>query len=319
MHVIRFRAPFVFAVLFASAAVFAGAQTTIYVCANPATGAMCLSTVGAKCPAKQVKLGWNIIGPAGPPGPKGATGSTGAQGPAGPAGSRGPAGPTGSQGPAGSQGPTGPTGPQGPAGPGNRVFVSSIGDGTPAHAASITLNAPNLIPYQVVAMPLSGNSTAPFVATVDGTTGNQFLLGSSSQATSYYYSGIVQIFPTQVTLTKAYGAMSFDSMNFFLNFTASFQAQLYHYRIAGGGATFAPVSGAVCQFSPTSGGGPNYLYSYQGFSSACSNASFSETFQPGEGAFWVVSVTANLFSGQTTLQSTAANVVQMDVSMSVSE
>jgi Collagen triple helix repeat (20 copies) len=317
MQVIRARAPFALAVLFASAAVFAGAQTAIYVCANPATGAMVLSTVGAKCPEKQVKLGWNIIGPAGPAGPKGATGSTGAPGPAGPAGSQGPAGPTGSQGPAGSQGPTGPTGPQGPAGPGNRMFVSSVGDGTVEHSASITLNGPNLTPYQMLVMPLSGHSTAPFIATIDATSGNQFFLGSSTEGTLYNYSGIVQIFPQQVTLTKAFGELSFDSVSpLFNGYTVSFQAQLYHYRIVGGGASFTPVPGAVCQFAPAGGGGPNYPFAQPGFSSACSNTSFSETFQPGDGAFWAISATVNM---QGLPWTGLGPTVQMDVSMSASE
>jgi hypothetical protein len=320
MQVIRARAPFALAVLFASATVFAGAQTAIYVCANPATGAMVLSTVGAKCPEKQVKLGWNIIGPAGPAGPKGATGSTGTQGPAGPAGSQGPAGPTGSQGPAGSQGPTGPTGPQGPAGPGNRVFTSSVGDGTDAHAASITLALPHLTPYQLLAMPLSGHSTAPFVATVNSLSGNQFFLGTAADGTLYNYSGLVQVFPTQVTLTKAYGAFSFDSTpSTFITFTVSFQAQLYHYKVVGGGATFAPVAGAVCTFSPTSGGGPNYMFTAPGVANSCSNTSFSETFLPGEGAFWVFSANTTLQPLQTQLLTSGSNTVLVDVSMSASE
>jgi hypothetical protein len=293
MQVVRSRALIVIAMLFASATLFAEAQSTIYVCADQKTGIMTMSSATAKCAPKHTKLCWNVTGPTGPAGP------------AGPAGSPGQAGDTGS------------IGPVGPQGPGNRVFTSSIGDGTPDHAASITLAAPNLVPYQLLVMPLSGHSTAPFVATVDNNSGNQFYLGSSSAGTLYTYSGIVQIFPTQVTLTKAFGALSFDGMNLILAGTLTFQAQLYHYRIVGGGASFAPVSGAVCTFSPTGGGGPNYTFALPGFSSSCSNTSFSETFQPGEGAFWVFSVTENPPPGQP-LSSTATNVL-VDVSISAAE
>jgi hypothetical protein len=194
-----------------------------------------------------------------------------------------------------------------------------VGDGTPAHSASITLNAPNLLPYQVLAMPLSGNSTAPFVATVSSDTGGQFYLGSTTQGTQYTYSGIVQLFPTQVTLTKAFGALTFDNMNIFINFMASFQAQLYHYKVVGGGASFASVPGTTCQFSPTGGGGPLYQYVLPGFSNACSNTSFSETFLPGEGGFWVVSATVSVPPGQQLFSTLPTPIVQMDVSMSTSE
>ncbi len=312
MQVIRARAPFLIAAVLMSATLFAGAQSsTIYVCANLANGCLTLSSATAKCPAKQIKLFWNVTGPAGPQGARGATGSTGPQGPAGPSGSPGPAGPTGD---------TGPPGPTGPQGPGNRIFTSSVGDGTLAHAASITLNVPNLTPYQYLVMPLSGHSATPFIATINNISGNQFFLGSSSDGTLYNYSGIVQIFPTQVTLTKAYGALSFDSTpSTFLTFTVSFQAQLYHYKVVGGGATFAPVAGAVCTFSPTSGGGPNYVFTASGFANSCSNTSFSETFLPGEGAFWVFSANTTLQPLQTQLLSNGSNTVLVDVSMSVAE
>ncbi len=293
MQVNRSRAPIVIAILFASAAAFAEAQSTVYVCADQKTGMMTLSSATAKCGPNHIKLCWNVTGPTGPAGPKG------------PAGSQGPAGDTGS------------TGPIGPQGPGNRVFTSSVGDGTPDHAASITLAAPNQTPYQLLVMPLSGHSTAPLVATVDNNSGNQFYLGSSSAGTLYTYSGIVQIFPTQVTLTKAFGALSFDGTNIIFAGTLTFQAQLYHYRIVGGGASFAPVPGAICTFSPTGGGGPNYMFALPGFSSSCSNTSFSETFLPGDGAFWVFSVTENPPPGQP-LSSAATNVL-VDVSISAAE
>jgi hypothetical protein len=293
MQVLRCRAPYVLALLFLSAIACAQAQNTIYACANRKSGYLRLTTATARCIPFETKVSWNVTGPPGPQGPPGQNGAPGTDG---------------------SQGPAGPAGPQGP---GNRVFVSSIGDGTVAHAANITLVAPNTIPYQVVAMPLSGNSTAPFVATINNNSGNQIYLGSSTDGTLSFYSGIVQIFPTQITLTNAYGAMSFDNTNIFITFTTTFQAQLYHYRIVGGSATFAPVQGAVCQFSPTAFSAPNYFILAPGFSNACANTSFSETFQPGDGAFWVFSATVTPVSGQT-LPSTLPKVL-VDVSMSAAE
>jgi hypothetical protein len=197
------------------------------------------------------------------------------------------------------------------------MFFSSVGDGTTGHAASLTLASPGQ-PYTVLAMPISGNSTAPFVTTVGPVTAWQLFLGQG--ASIYYYSGLVQIFPEQVTLTKAYGALSFDSSAFFETFTATFQAQLYHYSVVGGGGTFAPVAGAICQFYPTSNAASPYRATYefvsQGFSNVCSTAPFSETFQPGDGAFWVVSTTVNLLPDQTFLD---PGPILLDVSLSASE
>jgi hypothetical protein len=197
------------------------------------------------------------------------------------------------------------------------MFFSSVGDGTTGHAASLTL-APSGQPYTVLAMSITGNSTAPFVTTVGPVTGGQLYLGQGSNI--YYYSGLVQIFPAQVTLTKAYGALSFDSFAFFQTFTSTFQAQLYHYSIVGGGGSFAPVAGAICQFYPTSNAASTQRTSYmmvsQGFSNACSTTSFSETFQPGDGAFWVVSSTVNLYPEQPFVD---PGPILLDVSLSVSE
>jgi hypothetical protein len=167
-------------------------------------------------------------------------------------------------------------------------------------------------------MPISGNSTAPFVTTVGPDTAGQLYLGQGPNI--YYYSGLVQIFPEQVTLTKAYGALSFDSFAFFVTFTATFQAQLYHYSVVGGGGSFAPVAGAICQFYPTgNAASPNrttYEMVSQGFSNACSSAAFSETFQPGDGAFWVVSTTVNLYPEQPFVD---PGPILLDVSLSASE
>jgi len=193
--------------------------------------------------------------------------------------------------------------------------MAGVGDGTNAHAGTITLIPPTgAPPYTVLPMPISGTTLSPASATISSLTGDQFALGDYS----YFYAGIVQIFPTQITLTKAYGAMAFENSNplFFPDFTATFQAQLYHYSIQGGGATFAPVAGAVCEFSPTGGGGVNYEFVLPGFSNSCSNTSFSETFHPGDGAFWVVSGKASLFPGQSYQD---PGPISLDVSMSVSE
>jgi len=333
MQLIRVRALLAAAILTASAAAYASnppapPTTTIFVCANAASGTMHLVRKAGDCRPNEISLEWNVSGPVGPQGPAGLPGATGPAGPAGspgPAGAQGPAGPAGAQGQtgaagqpgaqgdAGSPGPAGPSGPQGPAGPGNRMFFSSVGDGTTAHAAAIALAPPGQ-PYMLLAMPLSGQSTSPFVTTVGPQTGGQFFLGSASNI--YYYSGIVQIFPRQVTLTKAFGALSFDSENLFEGFSVSFQAQLYHYSIVGGGGSFTPVAGATCQFSPTGGGGPNYFISSPSFSSACSNTSFSETFQPGDGAFWVFSTTVNTPPGYPWID---PGPVLVDVSMSTAE
>jgi hypothetical protein len=79
------------------------------------------------CRRGEVKISWNIQGPAGP------TGATGAQGAPGATGPQGPTGPTGPQGPAGAVGPTGPQGIQGPAGADGRT-----GDTGPAGSGLLT-------------------------------------------------------------------------------------------------------------------------------------------------------------------------------------
>ncbi|MGD0682525.1 MAG: hypothetical protein ABR990_10770 [Terracidiphilus sp.] len=288
--------------LVGSAALAAPVSTNVSACVNSTTGAVRIVASTSLCVAGETGMSWALAGPSGPAGPQGPAGATGA---------------TGAQGPQGLLGNSGPAGATGPAGPGNRMFFSSVGDGTTGHAASLTL-APSGQPYTVLAMPISGNSTAPFVTTVGPDTGGQLYLGQGSNI--YYYSGLVQIFPGQVTLTKAYGALSFDSFAFFDAYTVTFQAQLYHYSIVGGGGTFAPVAGSVCQFYPTSNAASPYRATYQdisqGYSNVCSTAPFSETFQPGDGAFWVVSTTVNLFPGQTFDD---PGPILLDVSLSTSE
>ncbi len=69
------------------------APTKIYkACADKDSGAIRLVVKGKKCKKSELKLSWNVEGPAGmagPVGPQGPTGATGAAGAAGPAGATG--------------------------------------------------------------------------------------------------------------------------------------------------------------------------------------------------------------------------------------
>jgi hypothetical protein len=95
------------------------AQTgVIYACVTP-LGTVRLVSATASCLPIEVKVQWNIVGPAGPTGPSGATGATGptgATGLQGLQGATGAAGTNGTNGATGATGDIGPTGATGPAG-----------------------------------------------------------------------------------------------------------------------------------------------------------------------------------------------------------
>lgn len=97
----------------AYAATSSTSSGTIHGCVNRSSGQLRVVSASAHCRRNEIKIWWNVKGPAGQRGRKGATGAAGAAGARGPAGLRGPQGP---QGPAGAQGNTGPAGPAGPAG-----------------------------------------------------------------------------------------------------------------------------------------------------------------------------------------------------------
>lgn len=68
------------------------------------------------CRREEIRIEWNVVGPAGPAGPAGPQGPEGPIGPQGPAGPQGPQGAVGPQGLPGAPGPAGPGGPAGAAG-----------------------------------------------------------------------------------------------------------------------------------------------------------------------------------------------------------
>lgn len=55
----------------------------ITACVNPGNGNLRLVDASVDCRANEVRVQWNVAGPAGPPGPAGPAGATGPQGPAG--------------------------------------------------------------------------------------------------------------------------------------------------------------------------------------------------------------------------------------------
>src|SRR5437763_3705875 len=61
-------------------------------CVNPGNGNLRLVDASIDCHNNEVRVQWNVAGPAGPPGPAGAPGAAGPAGATGPAGPQGPAG-----------------------------------------------------------------------------------------------------------------------------------------------------------------------------------------------------------------------------------
>ncbi len=82
----------------------------LYACVVPRFGTLNLSSAGARCPAGQRKISWNVAGTRGPRGLRGPAGIPGT------VGANGQTGPQGAQGQPGVAGPTGPTGPTEPSG-----------------------------------------------------------------------------------------------------------------------------------------------------------------------------------------------------------
>jgi Collagen triple helix repeat (20 copies) len=116
-------AAFVFGAILTGGAVWAGSDSTISSCVNPA-GKIRIVDGKDDCKSQETFLRWSEggngqAGPAGqmgPQGPAGEDGKDGAQGPEGPMGPQGEMGPQGPQGEMGPQGPQGEMGPQGPQG-----------------------------------------------------------------------------------------------------------------------------------------------------------------------------------------------------------
>ncbi len=67
----------------------------IEACVNPGGGNIRLVDATTLCHVNEVRVVWNVEGPAGPSGPAGPAGPQGPSGPSGPSGPQGPAGPAG--------------------------------------------------------------------------------------------------------------------------------------------------------------------------------------------------------------------------------
>ena len=95
---------------------YADAEGRYQACVATRGGAMRMIAPTAGCKSGEVKVLWNVQGPAGLPGAAGPVGPQGPQGPRGEQGLPGERGATGEAGPQGAPGPRGETGPQGPQG-----------------------------------------------------------------------------------------------------------------------------------------------------------------------------------------------------------
>jgi len=213
-----------------------------------------------------------------------ASGQTGPAGPSGPSGATGPSGPSG---PTGNTGPTGATGPSGPAGAGNLMFFGSIGQGTEAAAGVLTTSVGGQS-TNGIGLPVSGHMEGP----------SQILYSGGAPYIQNIVSGIITWFPSAITLTKMNAIVNPQNQNplIVIGPTLTLRAQLYKYTTSFG-ATAVP--GAACTFNQTQ----TTLTTYNtvvipGITAVCSST-FSASFNAGEGAYWVVSMTA---TGTGTLQ-----------------
>ncbi len=222
-------------------------------------------------------------GPSGVAGPSGATGLTGPSGPAGPSGATGaagPSGPAGSAGTNGAAGASGPSGPSGPSGGSSLMFFGSVGNGTEASAGVLSTDSTGQSTAGA-AVPVSGSTTGASVALFSG--GTAYLQN--------IVTGAITWFPAPITFTKMNAILNPQNQNplIVIGPTLTIRAQLYKYT-TGYGSTAVP--GASCIFNETQ----TTLLTYNiivipGISAVCSNI-FSASFNAGEGAYWVVSMTA---------------------------
>ena len=202
----------------------------------------------------------------------------------GPTGPQGPAGPTGATGPQGSAGATGSTGPAGPTGPAGSagsslIFLSGTGNDT-TNPATLTTSATGGV-GNVVVLPLSGYTPTPVTTTL------QTFMSQFTTSFTGGFAGVMQVFPAPLTLTKMNGYLMVEGTEVLVGITLNVQADLYKYsdttRVPN------PVPGATCSFLYQ---GQNILSQIiaTGTPSTCSST-FSASFNAGEAAFIVVSMT----------------------------
>jgi hypothetical protein len=155
---------------------------------------------------------------------------------------------------------------------------------------------------------LSGHMSTPATLEVDG---QPFF--NPPQNT---WAGLIQNIPVPITLTKMYGTLSFQGSSILIfQGTLTITAQLYKYVNSGGNGILTAVSGAVCNFAANGLSTPGFRSTVLVASmiASCSNTSFSVSFNPSDGAMWVITATGTGESGVSSLP------VAINISMSLAQ
>jgi hypothetical protein len=242
----------------------------------------------------------------------GSAGPTGATGPTGPTSTvAGPTGPTGATGAASTV--AGPAGPTGPAGTGSIFFMSDVGTGVNNDAMNLVTGAAPNQPGVVGVLGLSGHMSTPVTVDLQGFPWPNNYINT--------FTGMTQNIPVPVTFTKMYGTLSFQTSPalIIIQGTVFIKAQLYRYQNSGGPTgTLTAVPGALCNFTLNGNSQPGFgqftgVVFVQTYVASCSNTSFSASFNPNDGAIWVISATGTGDPGTTSL------TVPIDIAMSLTQ
>lgn len=207
---------------------------------------------------------------------------------------------------------TGPQGPPGPAGPAGPVmFLSSVGNGTVANAASLTTNSAGNASTGTIFPIMGYTQTAVAMPQLDTNAGQAYI--------SVSYSGVLQTLPSAVTLTKMSGVINPQSTGIFIGVTLTITAQLYRFQRQGGSGSLIPVPGAACTFTDASTLGTSqpittYMNIVPPGEIAVCSSTFSASVPAGDSLMFLVSMTTSTRQAQP-----LTLTLPVDISMALSQ
>ncbi|MBQ3302226.1 MAG: hypothetical protein IJH04_08815 [Eggerthellaceae bacterium] len=191
------------------------------------------------------------------------------------------------------------------------VLLSSMGDGTAAHAAKLTTQEKGLASSGAM-MPVSGYSqTAVPLLTLDLNQGEPYF--------GNVYGGVLQALPSTMTFTKMDAIINPQNTLILLGAKLTITAQVYRCQRQGPVGQLVSVPGAGCTFTDASTlQAPNPTQTYENIIppselGVCS-ATFSATIPAGDSLMWVIRMTAS----PTTPGALLTQSLSIDASISLS-